>query len=183
MSAPVNNPTGNNVFEQYHLIVEDTARLSDRRQTVSNIYLSANTLLASGIVLLALQGAPNNGPLPPLILIVLIVIGGTVLCVGWGQLIESYKELVGLRIEMLKDIERRPEFSDLTQTYILENALYDREQRQKINKKPIFGFSRIEARLPRLFVILYILVFFVAIAYQYPHLVTQFATWGITLPH
>jgi hypothetical protein len=90
------------VFEQYKLLVEDTSRLSDRRQMVRNIYLPAHTLLASGIALLALHCPPKDlPPLSPLFLIVLIVGGGMVLCVGWRRLIDSYKELVGPRVKML----------------------------------------------------------------------------------
>lgn len=162
--------------------MKDTARLSDRRQTVSNIYLSANALLASGI---ALQATPKNLPAYALFLIVLIVFGGTVLCLGWRRLIESYRELVGLRIKMLKEIEERAEFKDLglIDTYHQEDALYDDKTRKELGKKPIFDFSRIESRLPVLFIILYILALIGSlVSYLYPQIVTLFAMWGITLP-
>jgi hypothetical protein len=171
--------TDNKVFDQYWLLVEDTARLSDRRQTVSNIYLSANALLASGIALLALQSPPKNLPLSPLFLILLIVGGGTILCLGWRRLIESYRELVGLRIIMLKEIEERPEFEDLIKTYHREDELFDPSKR----KRPIFGFSRIESRLPVLFIALYCLALLGVLAsHFYPQIVTLFSTWGVTLP-
>ena len=35
-----------NKFEEYKLFVEDTARLSDRRQTISNIYVTVNSILS-----------------------------------------------------------------------------------------------------------------------------------------
>src|SRR5262249_16675372 len=143
------------IFEQYHLLVEDTARLSDRRQTVSNIYLSANALLASGVALLALQSPSNNLPGTSLFLIPLIVLARTLLFVGWRRLIESYRELVDLRITLLKEIEDRPEFDSLIKTYHREDELYDSTKRRLIHKKPIFGFSRVESRLTLLFIGLY----------------------------
>ncbi len=79
---------------------------------------------------------------------------------------------------MLKKIEERLEFADLIQTYHLEDDLYDPAKR----KRPIFGFSRIEGRLPRLFIILYWLALLGVIISQYQQIVTQFATWGVTLP-
>jgi hypothetical protein len=185
MSGAAVPPKKSKIFKQYDLLVEDTARLSDRRQTVSNIYLSANALLASGIALLALQATPKNLPAYALFLIVLIVFGGTVLCLGWRRLIESYRELVGLRINMLKEIEERAEFKDLglIDTYHQEDALYDPVKRKELGKKPIFGFSRIESRLPVLFIILYFLALIGAfVSHFYPHIVMQFATWGVILP-
>ena len=36
-------------FEEYKLFVEDTARFTDRRQTVSNIYVAVNSIILSAI--------------------------------------------------------------------------------------------------------------------------------------
>jgi len=39
-------------FEEYKLFVDDTARLSDRRQSVSNIYVAVISILLAAIGLL-----------------------------------------------------------------------------------------------------------------------------------
>ena len=39
-------------FEEYKLFVDDTARFTERRQTVSNIYVAVNSLLLAAIGLL-----------------------------------------------------------------------------------------------------------------------------------
>ncbi len=182
MSSPGTTSTNNNVFEQYKLLVEDTARLSDRRQTVSNIYLSANALLASGIALLAVQSPNTELPLSPLYLILLIVGGGIIFCREWWLLIQTYSELVKLRIDLLKELEGRDEFDTLIKIYHREDELYDPKIRQEQKRKPLFGFSRIERRLPILFSGLYVLTLLGVIVSHYPQIVTQFATWGVTLP-
>jgi len=175
MSGAVGSSTNDKVFEQYKLLIEDTARLSDRRQTVSNIYLSANALLASGIALLAVQTASTDLPLPPIYLIVLIVVGGSILCLEWRSIIETYRALVSLRIDLLKELEVRADFGDLIPTYHREDGLY-------AQKKRGFGFTRIEKRLPVLFIGLYVLALLGVVISHYPEIVTQFATWGVTLP-
>lgn len=176
MSVPASTPSKSKAFKQYCLLVEDTARLSDRRQTVSNIYLSANALLASGIALLAVQTASTDLPLPPIYLIVLIVGGGSILCLEWRRIIETYRALVSMRIDLLKELEDRPDFGDLIPTYHREDGLY-------AQKKRGFGFTRIEKRLPVLFIGLYVLALLGVAISHYPEIITQFATWGVTLPH
>src|SRR5215467_6128049 len=81
---------GDRIFDQYQLLVEDTARLSDRRQTTNNIYLSANALLLGGVAILIQQ---NQKDILTIFLIVLIVIAGITLCLDWRRLIQSYREL------------------------------------------------------------------------------------------
>jgi hypothetical protein len=39
-------------FEEYKLFVDDTARFTGRRQTVSNLYITVNSLLIAAIGLL-----------------------------------------------------------------------------------------------------------------------------------
>ena len=44
-------------FEEYKLFVDDTARLSDRRQTVTNTYIAVNSLLLGAISFLIRDAA------------------------------------------------------------------------------------------------------------------------------
>jgi hypothetical protein len=56
------------VFEEYKLFVEDTARFTERRQTVNNTYVAVNSIILSAIALLvkdvSANGCPRSRPLP-----------------------------------------------------------------------------------------------------------------------
>jgi hypothetical protein len=111
------------------------------------------------------------------------VVGGIIFCREWWLLIQTYSELVNLRIKLLKELEGRGDFGSLIKIYHREDELYDPKIRQEQKKKPLFGFSRIERRLPILFSGLYLLTLIGVIVSHYPQLVAQFAMWGVTLPN
>jgi hypothetical protein len=168
-------PMNDKIFEQYQLIVEDTARLSDRRQTINNIYLSANSLLLGGIAVLAQQSGLKS--LADIFLIFLLVCAGMVLCFDWSRLIENYRKLIALRFDLLKKIEVSSDFPAPIQTYTEEEVLYPSDP-----GKRRFGFTRVEVNLPLVFITLYVLVVIGSIVLYYPLIVSQFASWGLSLP-
>lgn len=173
------------IVDQYEQVIEDTAKLSDRRQTVNNLYLSANSLLLGGIALLAQGGIKT---IFPVALIVLISVVGDVLCYDWRRLVETYRRLVGLRVTILKEIETTDTFkaAGCIPVYHREDALYQRDKDGKTvdgEKKPVFGFSRIERNLPVTFGVVYLLVIIGTAALHWGVVVAQFAQWGIALPH
>ena len=163
-------------FKQYQLIVEDTARLSDRRQTINNLYLSANSLLLGGSAILVQQGTLNNGL--PILLILPLVVAGGFLCVDWWRLLRNYRQLLNLRYSLLKEIEARDDFPGPVATYQREEKLYPADP-----KKSHFGFTRVELNLPWIFIALYALIVIGTIVVKYSAIVSQFSQWGIPLPH
>jgi hypothetical protein len=163
------------IFEQYQLMVEDTARLTDRRQTINNIYLSANSLLLGGIALLAQQSGVKN--LADLFLVFLLVCAGMVLCFDWSRLIESYRKLLALRFDLLKKIEGRADFPAPIQTYTEEEVLYPSDPGLRR-----FGFTKVEVNLPLVFITLYVLVVIGSIIIEYSVITSQLAAWGLSLP-
>jgi len=70
-------------FEEYKLFVEDTGRFSERRQTISNIYVAVNSLLLIAVGLLV-KGSASRGawilllPLP-------LLVAGIFVCLWWRQ--------------------------------------------------------------------------------------------------
>jgi hypothetical protein len=167
------------VLDQYQILVEDTARLSDRRQTVNNLYLSANSLLIGGVALLVQQNQKNTFTI---FLILLIIIAGLVICYDWRRLINTYSELVKVRISMLKQLEDKFTVADLVDVYHKEDQLYDPKLRREQNKPPVFGFSRIERNLPRLFTGIYVLIVVGLVVLEYTGLPAQLAAWGLPSP-
>ena len=138
-------------FEEYRLFVDDTARLSERRQTVSNIYVAVNSLLLAAIGLLIKElGARGSWtlllPLP-------LIMAGIAVSLWWRQLIRKYKKLVGLRIDTLRKME--DEMSESVKMYHVEDKLYPRDKNGKMIPGKGLNFSDLEARLPMLFVVLY----------------------------
>ncbi|VVB64875.1 Uncharacterised protein [uncultured archaeon] len=148
-----------NQLEEYKFFIDDTARFSERRQTISNIYMAVNSLLLTAIGLvvkdLAIQSYWN------LFLTIPLVLAGIAVSLWWSQLIYRYKELVRFRIKVLRKME--DEMTNSIKMYHLEDELYPVDA----NGNPIPGkglnLSDIEGMLPKLFIILYIICFIVVL--------------------
>jgi hypothetical protein len=138
-------------FEEYKFFVDDTARFTERRQTVSNIYVGVNSLLLVAIgVLIKDLGARG---LWPLLLPLPLIAAGVVVCLWWRQLIRKYKELVRLRIRTLRGMEA--EMPQSAKMYHVEDELYPRDKDDKMIPGQGLNFSDLEARLPVVFIVLY----------------------------
>ena len=140
-------------FEEYKLFVEDTARFSERRQTISNVYVTVNSLLLAAIGLLIKDVGARGAwtlllPLP-------LIAAGIAVSLWWAQLIRKYKLLVGLRIDTLRQMEELPEMAGAVKMYHVEDQLYPRGAEGKMIPGKGLNFSDIEVRLPWLFLVLY----------------------------
>jgi len=142
-----------NRFEEYKLFVEDTARLSDRRQTISNIYVTVNSILLAAIGLIIKDLGANGCWL--LILPFPLVIAGIAVCIWWHQLILKYKRLIGLRMDTLRIAEDDPEMKSAIKMCHKEDKIYERDSKGKVLEEKILAFADLESRLPSLFIILY----------------------------
>jgi hypothetical protein len=122
-----------NKFEEYKLFVEDTARLSERRQAISNTYVAINSLLLAAIGLL-IKDLGVRGlwtlPLP-------LVIAGIAVSLWWRQLIHKYKALVGLRIDTLRAME--DEMPGSVKMYHIEDKLYPRDAEGRLIPGHVMG--------------------------------------------
>jgi hypothetical protein len=144
------------LFEEYSLFVEDTSRLSDRRQTISNIYIAVNSILLAGAGLLIKDlGVEFSWKV---LLSLPLIIAGIAVCHLWIQLIERYKSFIGARLDILRATE------DLMQDSI---RMYHQESERypHVLNSPI---SDIESNLPKMFICLYILFcIFVVVFYLF----------------
>jgi hypothetical protein len=138
-------------FEEYKLFVDDTARFTERRQTVSNIYVGVNSLLLAAIGLL-IKDLGARG-LWTLVLPLPLITAGIAVSLWWRQLIRKYKMLVGLRVSTLREME--DEMPDSAKMYHVEDKLYPRDENGKMIPGKGLNFSDLEARLPMVFVVLY----------------------------
>lgn len=141
-------------IEEYKLVVEDTARFSERRQIVTNTYITVNSAIAGLITFLIKDSRLVNWWLA---VAILPLIGfGIVICSHWRRLITKYKQLVGLRLNVLREME--VEFPGSVQMYHREDALYPRDSQNKPIPGIGLNFSDLEIRLPSLFILLYIVM-------------------------
>lgn len=140
-----------NKFEEYRLFVEDTARLSERRQTISNTYVAVNSLLLAAIGLL-IKDLGVRG-IWTLLLPLPLVVAGIAVSLWWRQLIYRYKLLVNLRIDTLRVME--DEMPGSVKMYHVEDKLYPRDAEGRLIPGQGLNFSDLEVRLPWLFLTLY----------------------------
>jgi hypothetical protein len=145
-------------FEEYRLFIEDTARFSERRQTVSSTFVAVNMLLLTAIAFLVKDsGARYYGALVTALPIPL-VIAGILVCIWWRQLIFKYKTLVDFRMKQLMEMEALPEMQGCHQMYLKEREeLYKRDAQGRKVPAGRLNFSELESRLPALFIVLYAL--------------------------
>jgi hypothetical protein len=141
-------------FEEYKLFVEDTARFSERRQTITNTYITINGAIAGLITFLVRDSGLVNWWL---VVAILPLIGfGIVICNYWRQLIMKYKGLVGLRLDVLREMEMKLPGS--VHMYHREDDLYPRDSQNKPIPGVGLNFSDIERRLPWLFIVVYVIL-------------------------
>lgn len=140
-------------FEEYSLFIEDTARLSERRQTVSNTYVAVNSLLLVAIGLLVKDlGATGVWRL---LLPVPLIVSGIIISRRWSELLSNYKKLVGFRINVLKDMEKK--MSGIENMYLREELIYPMDGSGGSHSICGLNFSDKEQALPKIFIVLYYL--------------------------
>jgi len=142
-----------NKFEEYKLFIEDTARFTDRRQTVNNIYVAVNSIILTAIALLVKDAGLNS--FWRTLAVMPMLAAGIVICLQWDRLLIKYKKLVGFRINHLRKMENLPEMVGCHRMYHCEDELYPRD----MDNQPIPGkglnFSARERWLPWVFIMLY----------------------------
>lgn len=156
-----------NTFEEYRLIVEDTARMTDRRQNNNTLYLTINTTLLAGLLIIlensnaeAGEGItsilPSGGIIEPKWVIFTLAISLFFAAVGlnitWWRMIGKYKNLLNLRFRILEEIEGKPKMDGSIQVYQRENKEFYQDEKKKLS------FSKMERFLPAIFIGLYILL-------------------------
>jgi hypothetical protein len=143
-------------FDEYKFFVEDTARLTERRQTVTNTYVAVNTILLSAVGLLVKDVGLQRWVIA--MATIMILVARIAICLFWRQLINRYKKLVGLRLDELRRMEDLPEMAGCQRMYHVEDRLYPRDaQGNMLKVKGRMDFSDLERQLPNVFIMLYLL--------------------------
>ena len=141
-------------YDEYKMLIEDTARFTDRRQNASTLYTSVNSifLAALSIIISDLDALPLYT-----IFAALVVIGaGIMTSLSWRDYILSYRKLTRLRFEVLKEIEQDIEMADSVKIYECEEKFYKNDEDKGL-------FTRIEQKLPETFIIIYGIAFIMVV--------------------
>ncbi len=141
-------------FEEYQLFVNDTARLSDRRQTVTNTYITVNGAIITLMAFLVKDSRPISWW--PVLALLPLVSFGAVVCFHWWYLLKNYRRLVGLRLKVLREMESK--LTNSIQMYHREDELYPPAgQGHPLSAKGL-NFSDLESHLPLVFLALYLVL-------------------------
>ncbi|HEY7341759.1 MAG TPA: hypothetical protein VH591_12820 [Ktedonobacterales bacterium] len=156
------------LFREYQSVAEDTAKLSDRRQTVGDLFLGINSLFLAAIGFVAISGHLMSwwaAIICGAITLITLLINSI-----WFRLIGRYRNLINLRIHYLQALERRLQelgmFTSVDMTveggkepipiargiYLIENSF------AQYKKGPKVGFYRLERQLVVIFMFAYILL-------------------------
>ena len=135
------------LFEQYKMFLQTSEDLVNRRQSVSNFYISVNSaIIAIYSTVLAMSDKTSWRFVAclgfPLI--------GVILCSSWIKILRSYGNLNASKMRIISIIEKK-----------LPASLYDAEwriQSDKLNAKPYISFTEAEVKIPKLFIIVYSLI-------------------------
>jgi hypothetical protein len=162
-----------NKFEEYRFFTESTAKLSDRRQLTTQVWVTLHTLLFAALGFLMKQADANVqsgmesgaaaasggqwvvvlSSFGPLLLL------GLFSCVIWRKMLLSYRALIGWRYDQLMEMERSPQLEGL-------HKFFSREWEEFFGpdaKRPRIGFTRLEALLPTVLIFVYLAFGVVAI--------------------
>ena len=128
------------ILEMYKLHTEMADRVSQRRNTTNNLFVTINTSIITASIFIFAGNLPNK-----YIILVAIFILGIALSFVWKNLINSYKKLNTAKFKALDLLENKLPIK----FYEIEYKAY-----QKLKRK---DFSDIEKCLPTIFMALYFL--------------------------
>ncbi len=161
--AEKKGPTLENRIDEFKAILENTANLSDRRQTVNDIFVGLNSLFLTGLAFLFITSHLQNWWTTAAfggVTVLTSLINGV-----WWTLASRYRTLIQMRYSLLEEMEKQiqtlgeyPEYTVTIKgargktfaaktrfgTLALEHALHDQGA-------AVYGFTRVESRLITLF--------------------------------
>ena len=142
-------------FDEYKFLVDDTARITDRRQNTSNTYITINSILLAAITFLFTEKDIQVFVLIAVAVIIMFI--GLLICTAWKNEIDGYRNLLSVRFDVLREMEEHPEMADSVKVYHREDILFPRDENGKIiSTKGVF--SKVERSLPQIFMGLYVML-------------------------
>ena len=140
---PIHEKWHTHLLDQYKIYVEMADRISQRRTTANNYFLSVNAAILGFIGYLTTKESPD--------FLWLLAVAGIALCFLWFSIIISYKNLNTAKWLVVHEIEKRLPMSPY-------DAEWDAVERGK-NPRLYRPMSHIESVVPWVFIILHVVVF------------------------
>lgn len=136
-------------FDEYKLFVENTQKLSERRQKANEVMLAINSATFTILAFLVKDSGFASWRLFFFSLPLFFV--GILICCLWQRIIAQFKVLIGWRYEQLRKME-----AQMPDSYRLITKEWD-EGYDPQGGDERFGFARLEVWVPRLILALYVL--------------------------
>lgn len=135
-------------FEEYKLHLERAQKLSERRQTTTQTYLTISTAIFGAISFLIKDSGLHHWALAGVVLPLFSV--GIIACSIWLQIMKRIEKFLNWQYQCLREME-----NDLPDSY--EMLIKENDQFYAPAKagKKFMSFSLQEAWLPRLLIILF----------------------------
>lgn len=158
--------TSVDTFEEYRFFAESTAKLSDRRQMATQVWVTLHTLLFAALGYLMKQAdanlvsaagsgataAPGGRWVFVLSAFGPLLVLGLFSCVIWRKMLVNYRALIGWRYDQLMAMERSPQLEGL-------HRFFNREWEEFFGpeaKHTRIGFTRLEVLLPTVLIFVYL---------------------------
>lgn len=136
------------LFDEYAFYVEHTQKLSERRQSATQTFLTINTAIFTILAFLFKDVAID---LQQLLLICLpLLAAGILVCWLWRLILNQYKGLIGWRYKQLCEMEKK-----LPDSYRMLTKEWNEYYKPR-EDMPGLSFSDLEQQLPLIFGGLYI---------------------------
>ncbi len=138
-------------YDEYKMLIEDTARFTDRRQNASTLYTSINSIfLAALSIIISDFNKLNEGiSIYALLAVGVMIVAGILTSLSWRNYILNYQKLSNLRFKVLKEIEESEGMEKSIKIYTREDEIYEFSSKKGL-------FASIEKKLPETFIGIYI---------------------------
>lgn len=135
------------LLEQYKVFLQTSEDLVVRRQNVNNFYITINAAL---FTIFSVCISISDSYFSKLLIALLLLAIGIILDVSWLKTLEAYGILNSSKMKVISIIEKQ-----------LPASLYDSEwivMSDKLNSKKYVSFTDNEKKIPKLFIVLYIIL-------------------------
>jgi hypothetical protein len=139
------------LFMQYKLCVEMADRISSRRSTANNFFLSVNTLLVAVIGALSRLGTTSTSYI--LLWVIIASVAGILFCLCWATTIRRYRDLNNAKFKVINAIEKKLPASAFTSEWKYLCQAKDMDEYRHLTAS--------EYWVPMIFITLYILLIIV----------------------
>lgn len=154
-SEDADNKYIDHYLEQYRIYLHIFNSTNDRLSKANDFFLGLNTAIIGVLGYLETKGATSNGS----IIFSFAPFVGIAICYCWYKIISSYRQLNRIKFKVIHEIEKKLPISLFEKEWELMGKGKDKN---KYNAK-----SKIERKIPIIFIVLYIVIFITGIPLNY----------------